>query len=404
MTRRASRKLTRFLILTTIVGAGAYYYKHHNATKQATANNIPAKAITKTAGEIPDGTNRKPVTMLAMADDKSLSSDNKTGNRLLTKPEVKLPFGGQPLSTPNLANGRTPGALQTNIPGDSTAKTPAKTIVPDTKPAAPDAFANAQLGAASVGSSLLISNARARYDSGELLAARKMLTEPLLNGELSASEALQAQKVISDANKILVFSTRRFADDAWAGTHQVTNGEVLSKIAYKHGCTTELLLQINGMTDARKLRANATIKVLNGPFHAIVTKHKFTIDLYLGSPGEKGSQYITSFLVGLGKDDSTPTGSWMVDQRIANPKWWGARGLPPIESGDPKNPLGKYWLSLIGVDGKAEGQQSYGIHGTIEPDSIGKQASMGCIRMNNDDAGVVYSLFVSGKSTVVVKE
>ena len=94
----------------------------------------------------------------------------------------------------------------------------------------------------------------------------------------------------------------------------------------------------------------------------------------------------------------------MVSDRIPNPKWWGARGQPPIESGDPKNPLGKYWLALTGTAGKAEGQQSYGIHGTIDPDSIGKQASMGCIRMRNEDVAVVYTLVLSGKSTVVVRD
>ena len=114
--------------------------------------------------------------------------------------------------------------------------------------------------------------------------------------------------------------------------------------------------------------------------------------------------YVTSVPVGLGKDDSTPTGTWVVEQRIPNPKWWGARGQAPIESGDPKNPLGKFWIALAGVMGKAEGQQSYGIHGTIEPESIGKQASMGCIRMRNEDVTVVYSLLVNGKSTVVVRD
>ena len=94
----------------------------------------------------------------------------------------------------------------------------------------------------------------------------------------------------------------------------------------------------------------------------------------------------------------------MITDRMRDPKWWGARDQRPIESGDPKNPLGKYWLALTGVEGKAEGQQSYGIHGTIDPESIGKQASMGCIRMRNEDVAVVYSVVLSGKTTVVVKD
>lgn len=57
------------------------------------------------------------------------------------------------------------------------------------------------------------------------------------------------------------------------------------------------------------------------------------------------------------------------------PRWW-ERGLEPIPPG-PDNPVGTRWLGL--------GFPSYGIHGTNNPDSIGKAASSGCIRMRNAD-------------------
>ena len=44
------------------------------------------------------------------------------------------------------------------------------------------------------------------------------------------------------------------------------------------------------------------------------------------------------------------------------------------------------------------------IPGTIDPDSIGKMASMGCIRMHNEDVALVYEYVVAGKTTVVVKD
>ena len=43
----------------------------------------------------------------------------------------------------------------------------------------------------------------------------------------------------------------------------------------------------------------------------------------------------------------------------------------------PNNPVGSVWIDLSG-DG-------YGIHGTPEPDRIGKTQSHGCIRMTNWD-------------------
>ena len=57
-----------------------------------------------------------------------------------------------------------------------------------------------------------------------------------------------------------------------------------------------------------------------------------------------------------------------------------------------------------GIDGKAVGQNSYGIHGTIDESSIGQQQSQGCIRLHNADVELVYDLLTEGKSTVIVRD
>src|SRR5262249_6622499 len=161
------------------------------------------------------------------------------------------------------------------------------------------------------------------------------------------------------------------------------------QIANEHDISWQLLLRLNGMSDPRKLRAGQTLKVLKGPFHAVVSKSKFTIDLYLGSPGAADSMYITTYGVGLGKDDSTPPATWAIANKVTPPTYYSPRGEGVIAADDPKNPLGTHWLGLTGTDGHAVGKASYGIHGTIEPDSIGKMSSMGCIRLRNEDVAVV---------------
>jgi hypothetical protein len=61
---------------------------------------------------------------------------------------------------------------------------------------------------------------------------------------------------------------------------------------------------------------------------------------------------------------------------------------------DPEYPLGKpgRWIGLEGVFGNALGTHGYGIHGTNEPDSIGKQESLGCVRMLNKDVEELWYL------------
>jgi len=251
-----------------------------------------------------------------------------------------------------------------------------------------------------------LADGQAKMQSGDLLAGRQVLNNLLLGGQLSSADAATTRRTIAQANQSLVFSAKRFPNDPFGGTYVVKPGDSLAKIAQNYDITWELLARINGLNDPRKLRAGAILKVLKGPFHAVVTKSAFTIDMYLGSAGEKGSMYVTTFSVGLGRDDSTPTGSWLVtpQNKLKNPKFWGASDLPPAEADDPHNPLGEFWIGLEGTDGHAVGKQSYGIHGTIEPDSIGKQASHGCIRLRNGEIDLVYEMLVEGKSTVIVKD
>ena len=80
------------------------------------------------------------------------------------------------------------------------------------------------------------------------------------------------------------------------------------------------------------------------------------------------------------------------------PRLLQPRGEGVIEADDPRNPLGDYWIGLSGLAGAAVGKESYGIHGTIEPDSIGKQASMGCVRLRNEDVAVVFQCLAEGRA------
>ncbi len=251
-----------------------------------------------------------------------------------------------------------------------------------------------------------IQDGRAKSEAGDLLGARQILNEAILSGGLSDADLQSAKQLQSKINDVLIFSPKRFGEDPIAPAYVVQSGELMLRIAKKLDSTADFLCRINGITDAKRLRAGQTIKTIHGPFHAVVSKSKFVMDVYLGSAGDKGALYVTSYPVGLGKDDSTPTGVWTVQQgaKLKNPKYYSPRGEGIIAADDPKNPLGKFWIGLEGTDGQALGKQSYGIHGTIDPDSIGKQASMGCIRMRNEDVAVVFEMLIEGKSSVVVKD
>lgn len=79
----------------------------------------------------------------------------------------------------------------------------------------------------------------------------------------------------------------------------------------------------------------------------------------------------------------TPEGTFQIVNKILDP-WYVPQNIP---GGAPNNPLGHFWLGLNvpGTDGSI-----YGIHGTNNPNSIGKYVSAGCIRMYNDDVRWIY--------------
>jgi lipoprotein-anchoring transpeptidase ErfK/SrfK len=116
-----------------------------------------------------------------------------------------------------------------------------------------------------------------------------------------------------------------------------------------------------------------------------------------------GTTFVHQFPVGLGLDGSTPRGEWRVRTKLLNPTYYPPRGGDIIAADDPRNPLGERWIALEGLSGEALGQQRYGIHGTIEPESIGREESLGCIRMYNEDVQQLYTYLVEKHSTVTIR-
>ena len=108
--------------------------------------------------------------------------------------------------------------------------------------------------------------------------------------------------------------------------------------------------------------------------------------------------------VALGSNGGTPTGLWKVTTRQENPGWTNPRSGQRWNANDPENPIGEFWISLEGLKGDAIGQIGYGIHGTIEPDTIGQDVSMGCVRLASPDIAVVYKLLISGLSRVTIAD
>ncbi len=128
----------------------------------------------------------------------------------------------------------------------------------------------------------------------------------------------------------------------------------------------------------------------------VVSKKGGTLKVY-----DAADKLVALFTVTTGSSkDPLPLGNWKINGTSYNPQFsydaslfWdvpdskGEHLLPP----GPNGPVGVVWIDLS--------KEHYGIHGTPEPQTIGRVQSHGCVRLTNWDAARLAQM-VSGSTKV----
>jgi lipoprotein-anchoring transpeptidase ErfK/SrfK len=99
-----------------------------------------------------------------------------------------------------------------------------------------------------------------------------------------------------------------------------------------------------------------------------------------------GNQVVVTFSVATGRHGCTPKGNFSIINKSVNPG---------------KSALGSRWMGLnkVGRSGRR-----YGIHGTNNPDSIGKWQSAGCVRLHNENAKKIFDITPVGTAVIITDE
>ena len=248
-----------------------------------------------------------------------------------------------------------------------------------------------------------IQQAVAMTDS-DPVRARAELTRLLDSNALSAAERTQAYAGINKLAEKLFFSPKIVAGDTVSQSYVVKKGDSLARISSREKLGTDwrFVQRINGMASEKALRPDMRLKLAHGPFDAEVVKADFRINIYAGSGGDR--VMVASFPCGTGTNDSTPVGTFKVrtGSKLIDPQWTNPRTGEHFAANDPKNPIGERWIGLQGTTPDTAKFTGYGIHGTTEPQSIGQQMSMGCVRLGDAEVEVVYEL-IGEQSTIVIR-
>ncbi|MCX7418715.1 MAG: L,D-transpeptidase family protein [Planctomycetia bacterium] len=218
-----------------------------------------------------------------------------------------------------------------------------------------------------------------QFQEGKLVEAHKALSKIYWQ---QPDQRTRIQERIDASAKAIYFSPQRHIQEPYV----VQSGDQLRKIASKYHVPWQYIAKLN-RTDPKRIREGQKLKVIDGPFGGVVTLSDFELVIH------HQGQYVRSYRVCIGKDGSSPVGKFKILNKVANPQYTDPDGKV-FSGNDPKNPLGKFWLDL---------GESYGIHGTIEPNSIGKAESRGCIRLINEDVAEIYDI-LDVSSEVIIRE
>jgi len=162
-------------------------------------------------------------------------------------------------------------------------------------------------------------------------------------------------------------------------------GDTLFGIAKKHNTTISLIKKINNLK-SDIIYPGKKLKIVVSEFSIFVDKKKNVLLL------KKDSELFKTYTISTGEDNSTPVGVFKIEEKMVKPLWYKVGAVVSADSEEYE--LGERWMGLS-VEG-------YGIHGTSDETTIGKQITQGCVRMCNADVEELFDIVPSGTKVEIV--
>jgi len=224
--------------------------------------------------------------------------------------------------------------------------------------------------------------------SGRIIQAQIRLSEALRAGVDGPKGKAVREALVNLAGRAQL-SGAKLPDDPYSKSYQVARGDSVTRIGAKFLIPNELVMKLNGLT-APAINAGQTLKLIQGPVNVEMFKGRHELQAWLPDI------CIRVYPVAVGKGNSTPEGSFVVKSKMKNPPYQPQHKAKSEfrEGGAADNPLGSRWIDL---------GNHYGIHGTIDPASIGHDVSEGCIRLHNKDVEELWDMLVPGATKVTIR-
>ena len=257
--------------------------------------------------------------------------------------------------------------------------TPVPDAVAPSKPAAGDSLIQSQFNA-------FMEAVQKKLEAGKLaeviLELSKIYDDPNLPPEM----AKQITALLDQLAGTVIYSRQHYLERPYV----TQSGETIDSIAEKYHVPWQLLAKINGLMPPDASNADATVadrplpagrelKVVRGPFNAVIhlDRHELTL--------MAGDYYAGRFPIGIGKGQPKLEGEYTVLNKTLTDD--GSNGVSP-------NPLGSAWIGLT---------DRIGIHGTNNPQGIGRDDNPGAICAGDRHLQQLYGILSVGSRVVILR-
>lgn len=226
----------------------------------------------------------------------------------------------------------------------------------------------------------------------EVQLQQEQLGEALLTLSQSYQAGLsseQYQRVGSLMDQLagtVIYSTKSYIQPV----HEVRENETLESIAASFQLPVDFLARVNGLEATYEPVVGESLKVLQGPFRAVINASSGDLTLFLGD------YYAGRFLVQLGDDVPRSSGEFEVIEKSDGREFFDRSSGYRVAKDDPANPYGHRWIGLRGEQVTAG--HNVGIHVANE-----NAPNAGCFRVSPVDADDLSAILSVGSRVTLVR-
>lgn len=221
---------------------------------------------------------------------------------------------------------------------------------------------------------------RTKLDAGELTEVHLALSSIYDNPSVPPERAQEVTGLLDQLAGTVIYSRKHLLEQPY----RVRPGDTLERIAEIYKVPWQLLARINAIRDPQRLEPGRELKVVRGPFSALIDLGKYELTLMVGD------RYAGRFPIGVGSDHATLEGSYIVRDKILTPPYYS----PTVNfaPNDPNNPLGRHWIDL--------GSQ-IGIHGTNDPQNLHRTGGRGSVCLGDRDIEDLFGILAVGSQVII---